>query len=71
MLIPMGIRIQVSEAIFFDKMEKQRSMVDRLHKKVRHTLGITPHIWLVEAGSILRHEETAPMVADRRKRSNS
>lgn len=63
----LGIRIEVSEAIFFDKMEKQRSMVDRLRKKVRDTLGITPHIWLVEAGSILRHEETAPMVVDRRR----
>ncbi len=62
----LGIRIEVSETIFFDKMEKQRAMVDRLRKKIRDTLGITPRIWLVEAGSINREEETAPMVIDRR-----
>jgi phenylacetate-CoA ligase len=62
----LGIRIEVSEAMFFDKMERQRAMVDRLRKKVRDTLGITPRIWLVEAGSIRRDEETAPMVVDKR-----
>ena len=62
----LGIRIEVSETIFFDKMEKQRAMVDRLRKKIRDTLGITPRIWLVEKGSINREEETAPMVIDRR-----
>ncbi len=62
----LGIRIEVSEAMFFDKMERQRAMVDRLRKKVRDTLGITPRIWLVEAGSIRQDEETAPMVVDRR-----
>lgn len=62
----LGIRIEVSETMFFDKMERQRAMVDRLRKKVRDTLGITPRIWLVEAGSIRQDEETAPMVVDRR-----
>jgi phenylacetate-CoA ligase len=62
----LGLRIEVSEDIFFDKMEKQRSMVDRLRKKIRDTLGITPQVWLVEVGSIRRREETAPMVVDRR-----
>ena len=63
----LGIRIEVSEGMFFDKMESQRAMVDRLRKKVRDTLGVTPRIWLVEAGSIRRDEETGPMVVDRRK----
>jgi phenylacetate-CoA ligase len=63
----LGIRIEVSEAIFFDKMESQRAMVDGLRKKVRDTLGITPRIWLVEAGSIRQDEETSPMVVDRRR----
>jgi phenylacetate-CoA ligase len=62
----LGLRIEVSEDIFFDKMEKQRSMVDELRKKIRDTLGITPQVWLVEAGSIHRLEETAPMVIDKR-----
>jgi phenylacetate-CoA ligase len=64
----LGIRVEVSEAIFYDKMERQRVLVDRLCKKIRDTIGVTPHIWLVEAGSIRREEETAPMVVDKRKR---
>jgi len=53
--------------MFFDKMESQRAMVDGLRKKVRDTLGVTPRIWLVEAGSIRQDEETSPMVVDRRR----
>ena len=60
----LGIRIEVSEAMFFDKMQSQRAMADGLRKKVRDTLGVTPRIWLVEAGSIRRDAETAPMVVD-------
>jgi phenylacetate-CoA ligase len=63
----LGIRIEVSEAMFFDKMQSQRAMVDGLRKKVRDTLGVTPRIWLVEAGSIRRDAETAPMVVDKRR----
>jgi phenylacetate-CoA ligase len=63
----LGIRVEVSEAIFFDKMERQRVLVDRLRKKVRDTIGLTPQIWLVEAGSIRREEETAPRVVDSRR----
>jgi len=63
----LGIRIEVSEAMFFDKMQSQRAMVDGLRKKVRDTLGVTPRIWLVEAGSIRRDAETAPMVVDGRR----
>lgn len=63
----LGLRIEVSEAFFFDKMEAQRSMVDRIRKKIRDTLGITPQVWLVEAGSIQRTDETAPMVIDQRR----
>jgi phenylacetate-CoA ligase len=62
----LGLRIEVSEAIFFDKMETQRSMVDRIRKKVRDTLGITPQVWLAEAGSIRHKDETSPMVVDKR-----
>jgi phenylacetate-CoA ligase len=67
----LGIRIEVSEAMFFDKMESQRAMVDVLRKKVRDTLGVTPRIWLVEAGSIRRDEETSPMVVDKRRARSS
>ncbi|MDY6990483.1 MAG: phenylacetate--CoA ligase [Thermodesulfobacteriota bacterium] len=63
----LGIRVEVSEAMFFDKMQRQRTLVDRLRKKVRDTIGLTPKIWLVEAGSIGREGETAPMVVDSRK----
>ncbi|MBW2107883.1 MAG: phenylacetate--CoA ligase [Deltaproteobacteria bacterium] len=64
----LGIRIAVSEALFFDKMEKQRVMVDRLRKKIRDTLGVTPDIYLVEAASIGTDSETAPRVVDKRTR---
>jgi phenylacetate-CoA ligase len=63
----LGIHIEVSEAFFFDKMQKQRALVDQLRKKIRDTLGITPQIILAEAGSIDRGQETAEMVIDRRK----
>jgi phenylacetate-CoA ligase len=62
----LAIRVEVSEALFYDKMEKQRAMVNRLAKKIRDMLGVTPGIWLVEAGSIQREKETAPMVVDKR-----
>ncbi len=63
----MEVHVEISEAIFFDKMEKQRVMVDRLGKKIRDILGITPRIRLVEAGALHRKEETAPFVVDRRE----
>jgi phenylacetate-CoA ligase len=63
----LGIRIAISEPLFFDKMEKQRAIADGLRKKIRDMLGITPKIWLVEAGSIQRDQETGPMVVDKRK----
>jgi phenylacetate-CoA ligase len=62
----LGIRVEVSEAIFFDKMQKQRTVVEGFRKKIRDMLGITPEIWLVEAGSIQRDEETGPWVIDKR-----
>jgi len=61
------IRIEVSEGFFFDKMEKQRTLVERLQKKIRDIVGLTGHIVLVEKGSISRSAETSPMVVDMRK----
>jgi len=61
------IRIEVSEGFFFDKMERQRILVERLQKKIRDTVGLTAHVSLVEKGSIIRDEETSPMVVDRRR----
>jgi phenylacetate-CoA ligase len=63
------VRIEVSERFFFDKMERQRILVERLQKKIRDTVGLTAHVVLVEKGSINRVDETSPMVVDRRKRS--
>jgi phenylacetate-CoA ligase len=63
------IRIEVSEGFFFDKMEKQRTLVERLQKKIRDIVGLTGHIVLVEMGSISRREETSPMVVDMRKQT--
>jgi phenylacetate-CoA ligase len=63
------IRIEVAEGFFFDKMEKQRALVERLHKKIRDTVGLSGHIVLVEKDSISRREETSPMVVDMRRKS--
>ncbi|MBW1897107.1 MAG: phenylacetate--CoA ligase [Deltaproteobacteria bacterium] len=63
------IRIEVSEGFFFDKMEKQRTLVERLQKKIRDIVGLTGHIVLVEKGSISRGAETSPMVVDMRKQT--
>jgi len=65
------VRIEVSERFFFDKMERQRILVERLQKKIRDTVGLTAHVVLVEKGSINRVDETSPMVVDRRKRSTA
>jgi phenylacetate-CoA ligase len=61
--------VEVSEDLFFDKMGEQRSLVDSSREKVAGGIGVTPRIQLVEAGSIIREEETAPGVVDRRKLS--
>ena len=63
------VLVEVSEELFFDKMREQRSLVDSMREKVAGGTGVTPRIQLVEHGSIVREEETAPGVVDRRKLS--
>lgn len=60
------IRIEVSEEFFFDKMERQRMLVERLQKRIRDKVGLTARILLVEKGSISRLRETSTMVVDKR-----
>jgi phenylacetate-CoA ligase len=62
--------VEVSEDLFFDKMGEQRSLVDSIREKVAGGIGVTPRIQLVEAGSIIREEESAPGVVDRRNLSS-
>jgi len=64
------VLVEVSEDLFFDKMREQRSLVDSMREKVAGGTGVTPKIQLVEHGSIVREEETAPGVVDRRKLSS-
>ena len=64
------VLVEVSEELFFDKMREQRSLVDSMREKVAGGTGVTPKIQLVERGSIVREEETAPGVVDRRKLSS-
>jgi phenylacetate-CoA ligase len=63
------VLVEVSEDFFFDKMREQSSLVDRIREKVAGGTGVTARIVLVEHGSIVREEETAAGVVDRRKLS--
>jgi phenylacetate-CoA ligase len=60
------VRIEVREALFFDKMTQQRELVYKLSHKLAQSIGVTPRVKLVEPGSILRDQETSPLVVDLR-----
>jgi phenylacetate-CoA ligase len=61
------VLLEVSEEMFSDKMGEQRSLVDTMRQKLASVIGVTPHVVLVEPGTIHRGEETAPWVVDRRR----
>ena len=61
------IRIEVREALFFDKMTLQREFLQKLVTKLTQGIGVTPRIKLVEPHSINREQETSPLVIDLRK----
>ncbi len=61
------IRIEVREALFFDKMTLQREFLQKLVTKLTQGTGVTPRLKLVEPHSINREQETSPLVIDLRK----
>jgi phenylacetate-CoA ligase len=60
------VRIEVREALFFDKMTLQRELVYKISHKLAQGIGVTPRVKLVEPGSISRDQEASPLVIDLR-----
>jgi phenylacetate-CoA ligase len=61
------IRLEVREALFFDRMTLQRELLQQLTHKLTQGIGVQPRVKLVEPGSISREQETSPLVIDLRK----
>ena len=60
------VRIEVREALFFDKMRVQREMLAQITRKLAQGIGVQPRVKLVEPGSLSREAETSPLVIDLR-----
>ncbi len=61
------VLVEVTEAIFFDEMKKQRQMVDTIRARLASELGIGVHVRLVEEKTLERFEGKAKRVIDKRK----
>jgi len=61
------IWVEVTEGFFYDKMREQRTLVDLMQQKVANFIGITPHIKLVEKGSLEREGGSVKLFIDRRE----
>jgi len=61
------VRIEVREELFFDKMTKQREMLQEIVHKLAQGIGVQPRVKLVEPGSLNREAETSPLVIDLRQ----
>jgi len=61
------VRIAVREGLFFDKMTRQRELLQQIAHKLAQGIGVTPRVKLVEPGSISREKETSPLVIDLRR----
>jgi phenylacetate-CoA ligase len=61
------VRIEVREGLFFDKMTRQRELLQQIVRKLAQGIGVTSRVKLVEPGSISRDKETSPLVIDLRR----
>lgn len=61
------VLVEVSEAIFFDEMKKQRELIDLITRRLTSELGISVEVKLVEKKTLERFEGKAKRVIDRRK----
>ena len=61
------VRIEVREELFFDKMTKQRELLQEIAHKLAQGIGVQPRVKLVEPGSLNREAETSPRVIDLRQ----
>jgi len=61
------VLVEVSEAIFFDEMKKQRELIDLIARRLTSELGISVEVKLVEKKTLERFEGKAKRVIDKRK----
>ncbi len=61
------VKVEVNEALFFDAMRKQRTLVDNIRRQLAAELGISVDVKLVEERSLERYEGKACRVIDNRK----
>jgi phenylacetate-CoA ligase len=61
------VLVEVGESIFFDQMKLQRTMVEKIKKRLAQELGITVEVKLVEKKTLQRFEGKAKRVIDNRK----
>jgi phenylacetate-CoA ligase len=60
------IWVEVTDAFFSDIIRDHSGFADAMRERVANVIGITPHVKLVEPGSLLRQEGTLPLFVDRR-----
>jgi len=63
----MEVLVEVSEAIFFDEMKKQKDMVEKIGDNIRGALGFSAKVKLVEPRSLERFQGKAKRVVDERE----
>ncbi len=61
------VKVEVNEALFFDAMRQQRTLVDNIRQQLAAELGISVDVKLVEERSLERYEGKACRVIDNRK----
>lgn len=61
------VLVEVSEAIFFDQMKKQRQLIELIKKRLATELGISVDVRLVEQKTLERSDGKAERVIDRRQ----
>ena len=62
------VRVEVTENLFFDEMQKQQAMKEKIERKLEASLAVHAKVRLVEPGSTPRSEGKAVRVIDRRKK---
>ena len=61
------IHIEISEGLFFDKMSKQKELVDNITNRFTSLLQFKPKVKLVEPKTLVRFEGKARRVVDERE----
>ncbi|MBP2674231.1 MAG: phenylacetate-CoA ligase, partial [Deltaproteobacteria bacterium] len=61
------VLVEADESIFFDQMKLQRTLVEKIKKRLAQELGIAVEVKLVEKKTLQRFEGKAKRVIDNRK----